>query len=101
MMVDLIMMGDVMRYCRLTLGQVEVIKEGAVKFGFEYARFGFGHNILVRDPWDKTGETNIRVGHIEDLTSLPPFLEIYGFNDLPKKIQAGVKLILEACGLNE
>ena len=98
-------MADVMRYDRLTPEQVEAIKEGSVKFGFEYVQWGLlGHNILVRDPRDKTGETNIRVGYVKDLTSLLPFreifLEIYDFDGLPQKIKAGVRLILEVCGLN-
>ncbi len=86
---------NVMRYNGLTLEQLRAIRAGCKRFGFEYARWGFGHNILVRDLMDETGQTNIKVGYVEDqmlLSSL--FFEVYNLEGFPVGIRTGVEVIM-------
>jgi len=94
-----IYMVDVRRYCHLTAEEAKTIRKALAKFDFKYIPYHYGCSILTRDPEDETRD--IMVGYLEDQTSLSPFLEIYCLDHFPRKVKAGVEMVLKVCGLGK
>ena len=86
---------------QLTSEQEKTLEEVAGKFGLECTPFGFGSDILSKDPRDKTGRANIRVGRVDKCVFPLSTLEIYNFRGLPESIRDSVKKMLKECGFNQ
>lgn len=84
----------------LTQEQEKRLREGTKIFGFEYASFGFSHNILVPNPNQKG---NIRVGYVEERKYGKGgyWLEIYNYDGLPNEVKKRLDLVLNKCGLGK
>ena len=87
----------VLRY-DLTQEQEKKLREGTKIFGFEYAPFGFGHNILVPN---SNQEGNIMIGRVEEYWKGGYWLEIYNYDGLPNEVRTKLDLVLNQCGFGK